>query len=66
MTTVIGCEGLSDKAWAVWKSLIEQVRPRGKTPPKELRWTIPAVFRRNSSGIKWRAVPPELGPCQLR
>ena len=54
---VTGCGLLSDAAWAVWEPLIEQVRPRGKTPPKELRRTLSAVFWRNSNGAKWRAVP---------
>ncbi|MDB5370137.1 MAG: putative transposase of family, partial [Roseomonas sp.] len=27
----------TDAAWAVWEPLIEEVRPHGKTPPKELR-----------------------------
>ena len=27
-----GCEILSDAVWAVWEPLIEEVRPRGKTP----------------------------------
>ena len=65
MMGVTGCGLLSDAAWAVWEPLIEQVRPRGKTPPKELRRTISAVFWRNSNGAKWRAIPAELGPWWL-
>src|SRR3954470_14577865 len=38
-----GCEILTDAAWAIWEPLIEEVRPRGKTPPKELRRTISAL-----------------------
>ena len=49
-----GCEILPDAAWAVWEPLIEQVRPRGKTPPKELRRTISAIFWRHQNGAKWR------------
>src|SRR3954454_17285961 len=60
-----GCEILSDAAWAVWEPLIEQVRPRGKTPPKELRRTISAIFWRHQNGAKWRSIPTELGPWWL-
>ena len=42
-----GCEILSDAAWAVWGPLIEEVRPCGKTPPKDLRRTISAIFWRH-------------------
>src|SRR3954468_5872835 len=57
-----GCEILTDAAWAVWEPLIEAVRPRGKTPPKDLRRTISAIFWRHQNGAKWRAIPAELGP----
>jgi transposase len=60
-----GCEILTDAAWAVWEPLIEQVRPRGKTPPKELRRTISAIFWRHQNGAKWRSIPAELGPWWL-
>ncbi|MBV1832602.1 IS5 family transposase [Novacetimonas pomaceti] len=52
----------SDTAWSIWEPLIEEVRPKGKTPPKNLRRTISAIFWRHQSGAKWRALPPELGP----
>src|SRR6185312_12638187 len=52
-----GCEILTDAAWAVWEPLIEQVRPRGRTPPKELRRTISAIFWRHQNGAKWRSIP---------
>src|SRR5215218_7970005 len=58
-------EILTDAAWAVWERLIEQVRPRGKTPPKELRRTISAIFWRHQNGAKWRSIPAELGPWWL-
>jgi transposase len=45
----------------VWEPLIEEVRPRGKTPPKDLRLTIWAIFWRHQNGAKWRSVPAELG-----
>src|ERR1044071_1895632 len=59
-----GCEILSDAVWAVWEPLIEEVRPRGKTP-KELRRTISAIFWRHQNGAKWRSIPAELGPWWL-
>ncbi|GBQ58772.1 transposase [Komagataeibacter swingsii DSM 16373] len=52
----------SDAAWSVWEPLIEEVRPKGKTPPKNLRRTISAIFWRHQNGAKWRALPPEFGP----
>jgi transposase len=55
----------TDAAWAVWEPLIEEVRPRGKTPPKELRRTISAIFWRHQNGAKWRSIPGELGPWWL-
>src|SRR3954471_1790536 len=57
-----GCEILPDAAWAVWEPLIEEVRPRGKTAPKELRRTIAAIVWRHQNGAKWRSIPAELGP----
>src|ERR1044071_5981949 len=54
-----GCEILSDAVWAVWEPLIEEVRPRGKTPPKELRRTISAIFWRHQNGAKWRSIPAD-------
>src|SRR3712207_9185513 len=60
-----GCEVFTDAAWAVWEPLIEEVRPRGKTPPKDLRRTISAIFWRHQNGAKWRSIPAELGPWWL-
>jgi hypothetical protein len=34
----------------VWEPLIEAVRPKGKTPPKELRQTIAAIFWQHGNG----------------
>ena len=62
MTEPIGAEGFTDAEWAVWGPLIEAVRPCGKTPPKELRQTIAAIFWRHGNGAKWRAIPERLGP----
>ncbi|CAH2603513.1 protein of unknown function [Rhodovastum atsumiense] len=44
----------TNEMWAMWEPLIEEVRPRGKTPPKELRRTISAIFWRHQNGAKWR------------
>jgi transposase len=52
----------TDAAWAVWEPLIEEVRPRGKTPPQNLRRTISAILWRHQNGAKWRSIPAELGP----
>jgi transposase len=60
-----GCEVFTDAAWAIWEPLIEAVRPHGKTPPKELRRTISAIFWRHQNGAKWRSIPAELGPWWL-
>ena len=65
MTENAGTEGFTDAEWAVWEPLVEAVRPRGKTPPKDLRRTIAAIFRRHQNGAKWRAIPMELGPWWL-
>ncbi len=46
----------------MWKPLIEQVRPRGKTPPKDLRRTVEAILWRHENGTKWRSIPAGLGP----
>src|SRR3954469_6501475 len=60
-----GVQVFTDAVWAVWGPLIEAVRPRGKTPPKELRRTISAIFWRHQNGAKWRSIPAELGPWRL-
>ena len=52
----------SDQAKSIWEPLIEEVRPKGKTPPKNLRRTISAIFWRHQNGAKWRALPSEFGP----
>src|ERR671932_812699 len=65
MADGIGWENVSDAVCAVCGPLIEEVRPRGKTPPKELRRTISAIFWRHQNGAKWRSIPAELGPWWL-
>lgn len=56
---------LTDEAWEILGPLIEEVRPRGRTPPKELRRTISAIIWRHENGAKWRSIPSELGPWWL-
>jgi transposase len=46
-------------------ALIEEVRRPGKTPPKDLRQTISAIFWRHQNGAKWRSVPAEFGSWWL-
>lgn len=65
MTDGTGRQVFTDEAWAVWEPLIEEVRPRGKTPAKDLRRTISAIFWRHQNGAKWRGIPAELGPWWL-
>jgi len=52
----------SDDAWSIWEPVIEAVRPKGKTPPRDLRRTMSAIFWRHQNGTKWRSIPAELGP----
>ncbi|NHN85097.1 transposase [Acetobacter musti] len=42
-----GTGTFTDETWAIWEPLIEAVRPRGKTPPHDLRRTIAAIFWRH-------------------
>src|SRR3954453_19525024 len=53
---------LDDAEWRKLEPLIEAYRPRGKTPPQELRRTISALLWRHQNGAKWRAIPAEFGP----
>jgi transposase len=62
MTDNASVQIFTDEAWATWEPLIEAVRPRGKTPPKQLRRTMSAIFWRHQNGTKWRSIPAELGP----
>ena len=59
------CEVVTAIAWAVWEPLIEEVGPRGKTPPNELRRPLPAIVWRHQHGAKWRSISAELGPWRL-
>src|SRR3954452_24054869 len=53
---------LLDAYWMRLEPLIEACRPKGKTPPKDLRRTISAIVRRHQNGAKWCAIPAELAP----
>ncbi len=53
---------LADAQWAEFEPLIEACRPKGKTPPKDLRRTISAILWRHQNAAKWRAIPDDLGP----
>ena len=53
---------LTDTQWAMLEPLVEQCRPKGKTPPRDLRRTLDAILWRHENGAKWRAIPAELGP----
>ena len=52
----------TDEQWAALEPLVEACRPRGKTPPSDLRRTMEAIVWRHRNGATWRAVPAELGP----
>src|SRR3954453_4174261 len=53
---------LNDAEWRKLEPLVEACRPRGKTPPQDLRRTISAILWRHQNGAKWRAIPADLGP----
>ena len=53
---------LTDAQWVKLEPLIEACRPKGKTPPQDLRRTTAAILWRHQNGAKWRSVPSELGP----
>ena len=53
---------LTDAQWARLEPLIEACRPKGKTPPQDLRRTIGAILWQHQNGAKWRALPSDLGP----
>jgi transposase len=62
MTSEAELQVFTDEGWAKWFPLIEEVRPRAKTPPRNLRRTISAIVWRHQNGAKWRSIPAELGP----
>jgi transposase len=53
---------LADAHWMRLEPLIEACRPKGKTPPQDLRRTLSAILWRHENGAKWRAIPADLGP----
>ncbi len=53
---------LADAQWTKLEPLIEACRPKGKTPPMDLRRTISAILWRHQNAAKWRAIPDDLGP----
>jgi transposase len=53
---------LTDERWAVLEPLLEACRPKGKTPPRDLRRTVGAIVWRHENGARWRAIPAEHGP----
>ena len=53
---------LADAQWMGLEPLIEASRPKGKTPPQDLRRTISALVWRHENGAKGRAIPSDLGP----
>jgi transposase len=61
MASKAGVRVLTDAQWAVLEPLVLEVRPRGRTPHRDLRRTMEAIIWRCRSGAPWRDVPPELG-----
>ena len=53
---------LTDVQWAIGEPLIEACRPHAKVAPQHPRRTISAILWRHDNGVKWRALPDELGP----
>ncbi len=53
---------LTDTQWGRLEPVIEACRPKGTTPPRDLRRTISAILWRHQTGAKWRAIPTDLGP----
>ena len=53
---------LTDAQWMRLEPLIEACRPKGKTPPQDLRRTLSAILWRHQNGAKWRAIPADLRP----
>jgi transposase len=53
---------MTDALWQMLGPLIDAVRPRGRTQPRNLRRTVEAIVWRHQNGAKWRSIPAELGP----
>ena len=61
MTEQVRIKVLTEPQWEQFAPLVEACRPRGKTPPQDLRRTLEAIIWRHENGAKWRSIPPELG-----
>ena len=57
---------LTDAQWAMLEPLVEQCRPKGKTPLHDLRRTLEAILWQRENGAKWRAVPLNSAPGGAR
>jgi transposase len=53
---------LTEVQWSALEPLVEACRPKGKTPPRNLRRTVEATVWRHRNGATWRAMPAEYGP----
>src|SRR3954466_10861587 len=49
-----GTKQLADAHWTRLEPLLETCRPKGKTPPRDLRRTLSAIVWRHQNGAKWR------------
>ena len=52
---------LSDAQWSVLEPLVEACRPKGKTPPHDLRRTVAATRGRHQTGPMGRPTRAEWG-----
>jgi transposase len=52
---------MTDEKSAAQRPLVEACRPKGKTPPRDLRRTLEAIIWRRRNGAAWRAIPTEFG-----
>jgi hypothetical protein len=56
---------LTDAQWAMLEPLIEACRPKGKTPPRDLRRTMSAILW-HQNGAKWRYIEwGQVAHCSL-
>ncbi|MEH3145598.1 MAG: transposase [Methylobacterium frigidaeris] len=53
---------LTERQWTILEPLLDLCRPRGKTPPHDLRGTIEAILWRHCHHENWRAVPQHYAP----
>lgn len=53
---------MTDVLWGTLRPLIDAVRPRARTQPRDLRRAVEAIVWRHRNGAKWRSIPAELGP----